>query len=311
VAGVTGFLGTNLAARLVAMGARVRGVSRRHARGPVYAGVEAMHADLTLAADCRRAVDGMDYVFMCAASTSGAAVITTTPLAHVTPNVVMNAQLLHAAHAAGVKKLLFVGSGAAYPPTDHRPVAEDEMFEGDPDDVYYAAGWMKRYAEVLCRTYATKVARPMPTVVVRPSNVYGPHDKFDFGTSHATAALLRRVVERHRPLEVWGTGDDVRDLIYVDDLIDGMLCAFGADEPYLTVNIASGRGYSVREVLATLLELDGYDDAEVRYDASKPRTVPVRLLDTSLAKRELGFEARIDLREGLSRTLRWYRETHA
>lgn len=311
MAGVTGFLGTNLAARLVAMGARVRGVSRRRPHGVAYAGVEPMHADLTVPADCRRAVDGMDYVFMCAASTSGAAVITTTPLAHVTPNVVMNTQVLHAAHAAGVKKLLFVSSGAAYPPTDHRPVAEDEMFAGDPDDVYFAAGWMKRYAEVLCRTYATKIARPMPTVVVRPSNVYGPHDKFDFGTSHATAALLRRVVERHRPLEVWGTGDDVRDLIYVDDVIDGMLCAFDGEEPYRTVNLASGRGYSVREVLTTLLELDGYGDAEVRYDPSKPRTVPVRLLDTSYAKRVLGFEARVDLREGLSRTLRWYRETHA
>ena len=78
MAGVTGFLGTNLAARLVAMGARVRGVSRRHARGPAYAGVEPMHADLTVPADCRRAVDGMDYVFMCAATTSGAAVITST-----------------------------------------------------------------------------------------------------------------------------------------------------------------------------------------------------------------------------------------
>jgi GDP-L-fucose synthase len=310
VAGVTGFIGTNLAARLVAMGAHVRGVSCRRPLGPAHTGVEHVRADLTVPDDCRRAVDGMDFVFMCAASTSGSAVITATPLAHVTPNVVMNAQMLDAAYTAGVKKLLFISSSAAYPPTDSRPVHEDEMFEGDPYDVYFSAGWMKRYAEVLCRTYATKISRPMPTVVVRPSNAYGPHDKFDFGTSHVTAALVRRVVERHRPLEVWGTGDDVRDLIYIDDLIDGMLCAFERDEPHVVVNLASGTGSSVREILRTLLEVDDYRDAEVRFDPSKPRTIPIRLIDTGYAKRALGFETRVDLQEGLRRTLRWYRETH-
>jgi GDP-L-fucose synthase len=272
--------------------------------------VEHVAADLTLRDDCRRAVDGMDFVFMCAAATSGAAVITATPLAHVTPNVVMNAQVLDAAYTAGVKKLLFISSSAAYPPTANRPVSEDEMFAGDPYDVYFGAGWMKRYAEVLCRLYATKISRPMPTVVVRPSNAYGPHDKFDFETSHATAALLRRVVERHRPLEVWGTGEDVRDLIYIDDLIDGMLRAFEHDAPHLVVNIASGRGYSVRQVLDTLLEVDDYRDADVRLDPSKPRTIPIRLVDTAYARHTLGFEARVDLREGLDRTVRWYRETH-
>jgi GDP-L-fucose synthase len=307
---VTGFVGTNLAARLVAMGAKVRGVSRRRPLGPAHAGVEHLRADLTDAEDCRRAIEGMDFVFMCAASTSGAAVITSTPLAHVTPNVVMNAQMLDAAHAAGVEKLLFVSSCAAYPATDH-PAAEDEMFAGDPPDVYFAAAWMKRYAELLCATYATRLRQPMPTVVVRPSNAYGPHDKFEFETSHVTAALIRRVVERHRPIEVWGTGDDVRDLIYIDDLVDGMIAAFEHDAPHLVVNLASGRARSVREILAALLDVDDYRDADVRYDASKPRTVPARLVDTSYAKRELGFEARTELPEGLRRTVRWYRENAA
>ena len=307
---MTGFVGTNLAARLVAMGAKVRGVSRRRALGPAHAGVEPLRADLISADDCRRAVEGMDFVFMCAASTSGAAVITSSPLTHVTPNVVMNAQILDAAHAAGVEKLLFISSCAAYPDTDARPVTEDEMFAGDPPDVYFAAAWMKRYAELLCQTYATRLRQPMPTVVVRPSNAYGPHDKFDFETSHVTAALVRRVVERHRPIEVWGTGDDVRDLIYIDDLVDGMIAAFEHDAPHLVVNLAAGRGHSVREVLQTLLDVDDYHGADVRFDASKPRTVPIRLVDTSYAKRVLGFEARVDLREGLRRTARWYRESH-
>ena len=124
----------------------------------------------------------------------------------------------------------------------------------------------------------------MPTVVVRPSNVYGPYDKFDFAVSHVTAALIRRVVERHSPLEVWGTGEDIRDLIYVDDFIEGMLAAFAADRPYLAINICAGTGHSVRQILEKILKVDGYDDADVRYDPSRPSTIPVRLMDNSLAR---------------------------
>jgi GDP-L-fucose synthase len=310
VAGATGFIGSHLAQRLVAAGAKVRGAARAMEPPRRLEGVEYVRADLTRPEDCARAVDGMDVVFMCAASTAGAAVMTTTPLAQVTPNVVMNAGMLDAAYSAGVRKFVFISSSAAYPPSDDRPVVEDEMFAGEPYDVYYSVGWMKRYAEVLCRIYATKIKRPMSTVVVRPSNAYGPWDKFDFATSHVTAALVRRVIERHRPLEVWGTGRDVRDLIYIDDLVEGMLLACACDEPHVVVNIASGHGYSVREVLETLLEVDGYHDAEIRFDASKPQTIPIRLVDTARAKALLGFEARTSLREGLRRTIAWYRETY-
>ena len=131
------------------------------------------------------------------------------PLVHITPNVLINTLMLEAAHRARVARFCFISSGAAYPPTADRPVREEEMFDGDPHDVYFAAGWMKRYAEILCRTYAEKIPQPMLTVVVRPSNVYGPYDKFDFAVSHVTAALIRRVVERQSPLEVWGTGEDI------------------------------------------------------------------------------------------------------
>jgi GDP-L-fucose synthase len=215
--------------------------------------------------------------------------------------------MLEAAHKAGVARFCFVSSGAAYPPTGERPVREAEMFDGDPADVYFAAGWMKRYAEVLCRTYAEKIASPLPTVVVRPSNVYGPYDKFDFAVSHVTAALIRRVVERHSPLEVWGTGNDVRDLIYVDDFIEGLLAAFASDRRFLAVNICAGAGHTVRQILDAILQLDGYDDAVVHYDPSRPSTIPVRLMDNGLARRELGFEARTSLAEGLRRTVDWYR----
>ena len=309
VAGGTGFIGTNLILRLLAEGANVR--STRHLADPMIdePAVEYVQANLTVMEDCIAAVNGMDYVFMCAANTSGAAVMTATPLAHVTPNVVMNAQLMDAAYDANVKKFVFISSSAAYPPTGDRPSREHEMLDGDPYHTYFSVGWMKRYAEILCQIYAQKIRDPMPTVVIRPSNVYGPYDDFDFATSHMQSALMRRVVERHNPLEVWGTGDDVRDLIYIDDFIDGMLLAFEKSTDYLAVNIAAGQGHSVNEILGMILECDGYTDAEVRYDPSKPTTIPIRLVDTSLAETELGFKAHTELRYGLKKTIEWYRGT--
>jgi len=309
IAGGAGFIGTNLALALATRNARLRlTVHERPLQAPIR-GAEVMSLDLRRPEHCAQAVEGMDYVFLCAAHTSGAAVIRATPLVHITPNVLINTLMLEAAHRAQVARFCFISSGAAYPPTADRPVREEEMFDGDPHEVYFAAGWMKRYAEILCRTYAEKIPRPMPTVVVRPSNVYGPYDKFDFAVSHVTAALIRRVVERHRPLEVWGTGEDIRDLIYVDDFIEGMLAAFASDRPHLAVNICGGAGHSVRRILQAILAADSYRDAEVRYDPSRPSTIPVRLMDNGLARRELGFEARITLEEGLRRTIDWYRST--
>ncbi len=307
VTGGAGFIGTNVIARLRSEGARVRATVHRSQPGKVDPTVEYVTTDLTRPEDCARAVDGVDYVFHCAANTSGAAVMVKTPLVHVTPNVVMNAQLLDAAHAAGVTRFLFISSGAAYPPTDERPVEEGEMFAGEPYPTYHPVAWMKRYAEILCETYARRVRPAMSTVVVRPSNVYGPHDKFDFATSHVTAALLRRVVERHDPLEVWGTGEDVRDLLYVDDFIEGLMRAFADPEDYLAINIASGQGHAVREVLETLLVVDGFEDADVRFDPSRPSTIPVRLMSTTMARDRLAFEPRISLPDGLARTIAWYR----
>lgn len=308
VAGGTGFIGANLLPRLLSIGCRVR--TTLHKRPAVIKNdaIEYMKADLTVMEDCRRVVEGVDFVFMCAANTSGAAVMAATPLVHVTPNVVMNAQMLEAAYFAKVKRFGFISSSAAYPPSGARPVREDEMFDGEPYETYYSVGWMKRYSEILCRIYAQKIKNPMPTVVIRPSNVFGPYDDFDFRTSHMMAALIRRVVERHQPLEVWGTGDDVKDLIFIDDFIEGMLLAFEHPSDYLAVNIASGQGYSVKQILQMILEVDGYPDAKVRFDPSKPMMIPIRLVATGLAKERLKFEAHTPLREGIRRTVEWYRQ---
>ena len=310
VTGAGGFLGTNMAKRLVEEGSYVRGTL--HTRGPQFEHqkLEYVNADLTNMEECRRVVEGMDYVFMCAANTSGAAVMATHPLAHVTPNVVMNAQMLEASYQAKVKKFLFISSSAAYPPSGERPISEEEMFAGDPYETYFSVGWMKRYGEVLCRMYSEKIKDPMSTVVVRPSNIYGPYDKFDFERSHVTAALTRKVIERQNPLEVWGTGEDVRDLIYVDDFVDAVMLAMNRLDRCDPVNIGYGKGCRVRDVLNTLLEVDDFREARVVVNPAKPSMIPIRLIDVGKAKGLLNFSAQTDLVMGLKKTIDWYRENH-
>ncbi len=308
VAGGTGFIGTNLIIKLLSLGANVRATT--HIKDPVIIDdrIEYTRCDLLKMDDCKRVVDGMDYVFLCAANTSGAAVMASTPLVHVTPNLIMNAQMLEAAYFARVKKFVWLSSNAVYPPSADRSVKEEEIFDGDPYDTYFGVAWMKRYTEILCRMYSEKLKNPMTTVVLRPSNIYGPYDDFDFATSHVMAALIRRVVERHDPIEVWGTGNDVRDLIYIDDFIEAMLLAAEEIETYNPINIGLGKGYSLKEILQIILEVDGYTDARIKYDPSKPSMIPVRLIDTTKAEKVLRFKAKTNLRTGVKKTVEWYRK---
>ena len=309
VAGGTGFIGSNLVKRLTSMGARVR--ATYHERPPVIIdSIEYVKADLLTMADCKKAVDSIDYVFMCAASTAGAAVISSNPLYIVTPNIIMNAQMLEAAYFEKVTKFIFISSNAVYPPTGSRPVTESEIFNGDPHDVYFGGGWMKRYTEILCRLYSEKLKPSMKTVVIRPSNVYGPGDDFDFGTSHVMAATIRKVIERHDPIEVWGDGNDVRDLIYIDDFIDGLLLAAEKIDTFNPVNIGYGRGYSIKQILQMAIEIDGFSDARIVYNSLKPSMIPIRLIDVSKAERVLGFRPKMDIREGIRKTINWFMENY-
>lgn len=306
VAGATGLIGSNLIVRLLAEGARVR--ATLHRREPVIADprVEYLRCDLTQGADCRRSVEGVEIVFLCAANTSGAATIAATPMVHVTPNILINSQMLEAAYEAKVRKFVWLSSTVAYPVSE-QPMREEQMFEGEPFEKYYFAGWTKRFTEILCRMYGEKLARRMATIVLRPTNVYGPNDDFEFATSHVIPAFIRKSVERWDPFEVWGDGSEVRDAIYVDDMVEAMVLAAERLDAYAAINIGLGRGYSVREILDLVLELDGFRDARVVYNRDRPTMIPLRLVDTTRAQALLGFRARVGLEEGLRRTIDWYR----
>ncbi|MFH0753220.1 MAG: NAD-dependent epimerase/dehydratase family protein [Candidatus Omnitrophota bacterium] len=308
VTGATGLVGINLLKKLIGTGADIRAVY--HSRKPVvrHRAISYIKGDLTRRVDCDKAVAGMDFVFHCAANTSGAAVVVKTPLVHVTPNILMNAQLLEAAWLAGVKKFLWLSSTTGYPVTGMRPVREDEIFNGEPYEKYYFVGWMKRYTEVLCRIYGEKVRNPMTTIVLRPTNIYGPHDDFRFETSHMMAALIRKVAERQKPVEVWGDGEDVRDLIYVDDFVDAMLVAMSKVKSYAVFNIGLGKAYKVKDILKKIIKIDGFKEGVMKLDPSKPTMIPKRRVDLQRMKKVLGFNPAVSIEEGIRKTLAWYRE---
>lgn len=309
VAGGAGFVGTNLILSLVQKGYQVRATTHDHPPQISHPNVEFVTADLTQKTDCDRVVKGVDCVFMCAAHSSGAAVIQSTPLVHVTPNVIINTLMIEAAHRAGVKKYLWLSSNTVYPDVDH-PVTEEEMMDGPPFVKYFPVASMKRFGETLCEIYASKIPNPMPTVVVRPANIYGPHDDFAWETSHVVPALIRKVVERHDPVEVWGDGTEIKDLIYIDDFIEGILLAMEKIETFDPVNIGTGVPVSIRDVLQAALKADNYTDAPISYNISKPTMIGKRLLDVSKAKRLLGFQAMTSLQNGIAKTVQWFRKTY-
>ena len=306
VTGATGLIGTNLIQELVEREALIRATI--HVKEPLveHKNISYVRCDLTRAEDCANVVEDIDCAFLCAANTSGAYTIASNALAHVTDNVIMNARMLEA--AANVDRCLFLSSSTVYPPVDYA-VNEGEAFSGDPHPSYFGSAWMKRYSEKLAQFYCDKYGRNI--AVVRPTNVYGPFDKFDFETSHVLPALIRRAVERQAPFEVWGDGSAVRDFVYVSDLVEALLQAMVVSTRFEAFNVGSGTPVTIRESLETILTVAGYEDARVNYDPSKPTTIPIRLVDLTLAKRRLGFEAKVSLKNGLERTIEWYRQSIA
>jgi len=307
VTGGAGFIGTNLIKRLKDLGSNVR--ATWHKKRPIIEDrkVEYIQCDLQKPDDCAKVCQGIEYVFLCAANTSGAAVMEKTPLVHLTPNILMNSLMLEAAYAAGVRKTLFISSNTVYPVTEH-PVKENEVTNLFYEK-YFIVAWMKRFTEIMCEMYSTKIKKPMKTVVVRPANSFGPYSDFEWETSHVLPAMIRRVVERHDPIKVWGDGKDIKDFIFVEDLVEGLLAAMEKIDGFDPINIASGNQYVLRDILKTIIEIDGYKNAKIEYDSTKPTMIPKRLIDPSKAKEKLGFVAKTPIEEGLKKTISWYRGT--
>lgn len=303
VTGGTGFVGRHIVEELLDAGAKVRIPVHKRPLEIKDKRIQIVRADLTRQEDCLKALKGVDFCFHAAGAVSAAGVTTNSPMAAITSNLILTAQMLQAAWIADIERFLVFSSSTAYPVTDY-PVKEEEMWSGPTHPSYFGYGWMRRYIERLAEFVVSK--SNIKIALVRPTAVYGRFDNFDSGTSHVIPALIRRAVEKENPFVVWGTGQEIRDFLHISDLAKGCLLML---EKYATcdpVNIGYGKTVTIKEIVDIILKAAGHEKANIVFDSSKPTTIPVRMVDTSKAKKVLGFEPQISLESGLIDTVNWF-----
>ncbi len=239
---------------------------------------------------------------MCAANTSGADIIEKKPLNHLTPNLIMNSKVFEMAYQAKVKKLCFISSSTVY------PNKKNTIFENDVNykffSKYYIVAWMKLFSEKMCEMYDSKIKKPMRTIVVRPSNLYGPHDKFDPNLSKVIPSIIRKSIYSKKHLEVWGDGKDIKDFLYIDDFIDGMLAVFKNDK-IKVINISYGKSVSLKKVIS-LIKKNINNKLTVKHNLTKPSMIPYRKISNNLIKRTTKWYPKINIETGLKKTIYWY-----
>ena len=307
ILGATGFVGRNLAERLYKEGytnLRNHGFNRK-----LEGFGESVQGDLRDDKFVEEIMKGVDVVYHCAASTSNAVDTIYAPLLHVTPNVIINALTMEKAYKEGVKKFIFLSSSTIYPESGERAVRETDNIYESIYKTYFPVGWMKRYAEVLCKMYSEILINPMQTVIVRPANLYGPHDKYDLDKCHVTPASIIKVATRLDPIPVWGDGTEIRDLLYVEDFCEALQLIMEKEEAHEIYNVGSNKGYSVNEVIEYLKEIEGLE-SPIDYVNNKAPMIPKRLIDSYKIFYTLGWEAKTSIKEGLEKTIKWYKSEY-
>ena len=309
ITGGSGLVGQNLTNRLHKEGYKnlVVNLHKRGVRNPIE-GVEYTHFNLKTYDQCLEATKDVDVVYHCAASTSNAVDTVVDPLAHVTPNVAMNNFLIDSAWRNKVSHYIFLSSNTVYPPKGDKPVVETDFLFDEPYPVYFPVGWMKRYAEVQCELYAKYLPIKMKCTVIRPANLFGPHDKYDFNKCHVTPATIRKVADKMDPIPVWGDGSELRDLLYIEDFVQALQLVMEKEkEEYQVYNVGSNRVYSVLEVLEIMKRIANFD-APTEFIKGKPSMIPTRKIDSFKIFDNLGWQATTSLEDGLANAYEWYLE---
>ena len=306
ITGGSGLVGQNLTNHLIKNGYTNLRV-HVHKRNPriKHDSIEYVNGSLMSHEKCLEVTKDVDIVIHAAASTSNAVDTVNDPLAHVTPNVAMNNYLIDAAYRNKVKKYIFLSSNTVYPPKGDSPVEETDFLFNAPYPVYFPVGWMKRYAEVQCELYSKYLPSPMTTIVVRPANLYGPHDKYDFAKCHVTPATIRKVADNMNPIPIWGDGTELRDLLYIDDFVDAIQILIEKQHEYNVFNIGSNTVYSVNEVLERMKKIV-HNDNEITYVKGKPSMIPVRKISSEKFMKKFNWQPKVDLDTGLKNAFDWY-----
>jgi GDP-L-fucose synthase len=268
--------------------------------------VEHRMGDLQNANFCDTVTKDIDVIFHCAANTSNALDTKVNPLLHVTANVEMNVNLMEQAWRNGVRKFMYISSNTVYPDIGNEYCTEDvECQTPNIFPVYKAVGNMKRYGETLCDFLSNHIHNPMQCIIIRPSNAFGPNDKYDYEKCHVTPANIRKVADGLNPIPVWGDGSEIRDIIHVDDMVSGFMCVAENVDTYDVYNVCYGEGYSVNEVLNVIKDIEGNKNP-IEYVNNKAPMIPVRLLSNEKLKK-LGWLPKYDLKSGLTDAINWYK----
>jgi GDP-L-fucose synthase len=294
VTGGGGFLGTNLVERL-----RVAGVEPFVARRRDY--------DLTRQKDVERvfAASDPELVIHLAAEVGGIGANRANPGRYWYSNTIMGAHVLEASRLHGARKLVVVGTICEYPKLAPVPFREADLWDGYPEETNAPYGIAKKSLLVGGQAYRDQYG--LDCVHLLQVNLYGPGDNFDLETSHVVPALIRRMLESEDEVVLWGDGSPTREFLYVEDAAEAIWLAaqrYDGGEP---VNVGTGEEISIRALAELIADLTGFD-GEIQWDASKPNGQPRRALDVSRAEELFGFRARTPFRDGLERTIAWYRE---
>lgn len=248
-----------------------------------------------------------DYIFLAAAKVGGIQANNIYRADFIYQNLMIEANLIHAAHQAGVNRLLFLGSSCIYPRDCAQPIKEEYLLTGPLEQTNEPYAIAKIAGIKLCESYNRQYGRQY--VSVMPTNLYGPNDNYDLNNSHVLPALLRKTYEAKqsgdKTLTVWGSGKPMREFLYVDDMADA--CVYLMEHENITdglYNVGTGTDVTIRQLAETIMKAVSFD-GDIVFDASKPDGTPRKLLDVSQLK-ALGWSAPTTLQQGIALTLAAY-----
>ncbi|MBI3754625.1 MAG: GDP-L-fucose synthase [Deltaproteobacteria bacterium] len=299
VTGGAGFLGSFVVEKLIE-----RGVSKENIIIP-----RSSKTDLRKWENCRKIVKDIDIVIHLAAKVGGIGFNRENPAILFYDNAIMGIQLMEAARQSSVEKFVCLGTVCAYPKFTPVPFKEDNLWNGYPEETNAPYGIAKK--ALLVQTQAYRQQYGFNAIYLLPVNLYGPRDNFDPKSSHVIPALIKKMIdaidEGIDEVVIWGTGNASREFLYVEDCAEGILLAaerYNKPEP---VNLGVGREIKIKELVELIAELCGFK-GRIKWDAAKPDGQPRRCLDTYKAEKEFGFKATTDFRDGLKKTIEWYKK---
>jgi len=299
ITGGKGFLGGHL----------VRAFEARECRNILVADLP--EYNLTRQEDIRRLYDEQkpDVVVHLAAKVGGIGFNQENPGSLFYENLMMGVPLLHEGYLRKIDKFVALGTICAYPKFTTVPFREEELWNGYPEETNAPYGLAKKMMLVQAQAYRQQYG--FNAIFLLPVNLYGPGDNFDPRSSHVIPALIKKCVDAIRnndeEMVVWGTGNATREFFYVEDAAEAIALATERYDKPEPVNIGAGFEISIRDLVALIVELTGFT-GRVVWDATKPDGQPRRMLDTTRAFTEFGFRAKTDFREGLAKTIAWYRQ---